>query len=101
MYFEDVDVCLRARAAGYRVGVHPKALVRHDVPGRSAAALGFGKLEIAYRSKGRLARKQIPPYFLPTAIAFQCLVSPLAQGVPPARLPAIWRALFEGFGASP
>jgi GT2 family glycosyltransferase len=96
MYFEDVDVSLRARAGGFRIGVHPRPLVRHDVPGRSAAALGFNKLKIAYRSKGRLARKHVPRIVLPLALAFQCLVSPLTQGVPPYRLPSIWKALFEG-----
>ncbi len=96
MYFEDVDVCLRARAAGFRIAVYPEALVRHDVPGRSAAALGFAKMQVAYRSKGRLARKHVAPYLLPIALAFQSLASPIAQGVSPLRLPTIWKALFEG-----
>jgi GT2 family glycosyltransferase len=96
MYFEDVDLCLRARAAGFRVGVHPGALVTHDVPGRSAAALGFRKLRIGYRSKGRLAARFVPRALLPFACAFQCSVSPLGQGVPPKRLPEIWQEFFSG-----
>ncbi|MCJ7740498.1 glycosyltransferase family 2 protein [Candidatus Microgenomates bacterium] len=31
MYFEDVDFCLRAKKAGFRVTVDPKAILTHDI----------------------------------------------------------------------
>lgn len=31
MYYEDIDLCLRARAAGYRIAMEPAAHVWHDV----------------------------------------------------------------------
>jgi len=97
LYFEDVDLCLRATRAGYRLGVLDRSLVRHDVDGRSSVALGFRKLEIAYRAKGILVRKHVALRYLPIALAFQSFVSPLGQGVPLRRLPLIWRAFYAGF----
>jgi GT2 family glycosyltransferase len=97
LYFEDVDLCLSARRQGLRLGLHPQPLVRHDTPGSSAKSLGFEKLIMGYRSKGRLIAKHVPGLLLPSTFAFQFSISPLTQGVRLDRLPSIWRSFIEGF----
>jgi GT2 family glycosyltransferase len=70
-YYEDVDWCLRARAAGSRLLVVPAAIVHHDVshtfrragtPVESAATYAWAQsrplvLYLAYRNRLLLARK--------------------------------------------
>jgi GT2 family glycosyltransferase len=45
VYFEDIDFCLRAKEAGYRVAYLPQAVAQHHV----ATSLGFGSLRIFER----------------------------------------------------
>jgi GT2 family glycosyltransferase len=97
LYYEDVDLSLRAGAAGYRLGLHPCPLVNHDVSGRSAQELGFRKQEIAYESKGRLIAKHISPSLQPLALAFQATAGPLSNGVAPFFLPRVGRSLMRGY----
>jgi N-acetylglucosaminyl-diphospho-decaprenol L-rhamnosyltransferase len=98
LYCEDVDLSLRAAAAGLRVGVFPEALVAHPEPGRSADALGsLRKRCIAQSSKGRLVRRFVPWFALPTALLFTCLVSPALNGASLGDYPALLRAFREGF----
>jgi GT2 family glycosyltransferase len=44
-YFEDVDLCVRARKCGYKVLYNPKSVVTHYV---SETAKGLGELWLAY-----------------------------------------------------
>jgi GT2 family glycosyltransferase len=50
MYYEDVDLCLRARAAGFQVALAPKALVWH-LGSRSTSAKPGMKLFYEGRSR--------------------------------------------------
>jgi hypothetical protein len=54
MYGEDVDLAIRARAAGYRAIICPDAKLRHDV-GRSSATPA-AKMLLLFRGKASLVR---------------------------------------------
>jgi GT2 family glycosyltransferase len=56
LYEEDVDLCVRARAAGWRVRYEPRAVVRHDL-GRSMARLAARARLEYHRSHLRYYRK--------------------------------------------
>jgi GT2 family glycosyltransferase len=56
LYEEDVDLCVRARAAGWRVRYQPRAVVRHDL-GRSMARLAARARLEYHRSHLRYYRK--------------------------------------------
>lgn len=98
LYFEDVDISLRARAAGMRLGVFAEPLVDHPLEGRSADQLGsLLKRRVGLYSKGRCVRQFVPPYGLPTALAFQCIVSPFVNGASLREYPALASAFIAGF----
>jgi GT2 family glycosyltransferase len=104
LYYEDVDLSLRAAARAIRLGVYPEALVAHPQEGRSADRLGLlNKRCIGLRSKGRLVRRFVPLAALPTAMLFQCLVSPAVNGASMREYPVLVRAFVHGFqeGAKP
>lgn len=68
-YFEDVDLCFRARQAGYRVVYVPRAVVLHN-ESSSFEQTFFGKPYLVYRSRMRFilkhyTPKQIAEEFLP------------------------------------
>jgi len=96
LYFEDVDLCLRARTAGYRVGVLERPLVDHPKDGRSSANLGRRKAEIGFYSRGRLLAKHTPRAWQPMALTYTALVAPLKNGVSLRHLPAVARAVERG-----
>jgi hypothetical protein len=52
LYYEDVDWCLRARAAGFALRVEPRALARHE-SGRSTGG-GSGETWAYYSTRNRL-----------------------------------------------
>lgn len=63
VYFEDIDFCLRAKEAGYRVVYLPQAVAQHRV----ATSLGFGSLQIFeryHRSRILFLLKHFDAYWL-------------------------------------
>ncbi len=72
-YFEDVDFCLRARAAGYRVWYCPQAVfLHHESPSTDSAV----RSRAYQRGRLRLALKHLPPArflaeFAPAELAAQ------------------------------
>jgi GT2 family glycosyltransferase len=98
LYSEDVDFCLRARAAGARIGVHPESLVSHPEAGRSTNRFGsLRKQCIVNASKGRLVRRFARGLALPSALAFQIAVSPALNGAALRDYPELARAFLRGF----
>jgi hypothetical protein len=68
MYYEDVDLCVRARAAGYTVGLAPHVTVWHL---GSRSTEGLPALKIFYEARSRmlffakhLPRQQQPRFYL-------------------------------------
>lgn len=61
-YYEEVDLCLRARAKGYKLAVVPEAVVLHN--GWRGYATGFTprSAELKARNLILLARKHVPPW---------------------------------------
>ena len=73
-YFEDVDFCLRARAAGFGVWYAPAAVLRH----RESTSIqdGASLLQFVHRARLRFVLKHLPPVqflqeFVPQEIVFQ------------------------------
>ncbi len=98
LYDEDVDFCMRAAAAGARIGVCEKPLVNHPDPGTSTNALGaLRKRRIAMTSRGRLLRRFSHGIAMPSAALFQVLVSPLLNGASLRDYPVLARSFLEGF----
>lgn len=58
MYFEDVDYCLRARRAGWRIAAIPDAVVMHDEGGSSDTIAD------------QRARKRLPAYYYASRTRF-------------------------------
>jgi hypothetical protein len=60
LYFEDADLCFRAREAGWRVEIEPRALARHDA---GSALQGLSGLAAYCRARGRIhfSRRWAPP----------------------------------------
>ena len=58
-YLEDVDICFRARLAGYRVVLAPRARVLHTV-GATAGALGHFQLYQFIKNSHLLVWKNLP-----------------------------------------
>jgi GT2 family glycosyltransferase len=101
LYSEDVDFCMRASAAGARLGVYEKPLVDHPDPGKTTNALGAQrKRRIAMTSRGRLLRRFSRGLSLPSAVLFQVLVSPALNGASLREYPALIHAFLEGFRAA-
>ena len=102
LYYEDVDLSLRASARGMRLGVYAEPLVDHPQEGRSSDRLGsLRKRRIGLHAKGICARRFVPFYAVPSALAFQCLVSPAANGALLREYPALVGAFFGGFFGRP
>jgi len=97
LYCEDVDLCLRAREKEMRLRLYAEPLVHHPSHGMSTDRMGRGrKLCIAYASKGRLIRRHVRGLRILSAIAFQVLVSPAANGVSWRDYPAVVSAFLSG-----
>lgn len=60
LYSEDVDLCLRAQRAGFRVMYVPAARVWHKVSASLGGNLAYGKLRRKWSSLRRLLRKHLP-----------------------------------------
>jgi GT2 family glycosyltransferase len=98
MYYEDADLSLRASARRMRLGIYPEALAAHPKEGRAAQQLGsLHKRCLGLQSKGRLVRRFVPWLALPSALFFQCVISPRFNGASLREYPALVRAFLEGF----
>ncbi len=97
LYYEDVDLCLRARDRGLRLKVFPEALVDHPEMGRSTNALGRKKMEIIYESRGRLIRKHVALWMRLPALTAALLLAAFRNGIPLAWMMPVARALLRGF----
>ncbi len=97
LYYEDVDLCLRARERGFRLKVLQEPLVDHPERGSSTNALGRRKMEIIYESRGRLIGKHVAvPLRLPALSAALALAA-FRNGIPLSWMMPITRALVRGF----
>lgn len=97
LYAEDVDLSLRARRLGARIGIYRKALVLHEKHGKSTDMLGFRKHEIAFESRGRLLALHTPWPIRPLACAAQGLLQPLIFPVAFGKKIRLSRAFFRGY----
>ena len=102
LYYEDMDYCRRAQAAGWRMVLYPDARVLHDV---SASSGGRDSPKARYwmaQSGGRYFRKHgrgprlllIVPFRLASAVKMTLWL--LAAGKP-GTLRAYWRGLWIGW----
>lgn len=96
LYWEDVDLCVRLRRAGYRLAVADDAHVFHE----GGRAVGRGRPVQDYFSarNGLLVVRQHAARFLPTAAACTAVRITLAKLVRGdwARLRAAWRGWWDG-----
>ncbi len=97
LYGEDVDLSLRARALGSRVGIFQTALASHDRHGRSSDLFALQKFVIAFESRGRLTRKHGTWFMLPIAWLVQGLYHPLRFGGVSRSAFMLSAAYFRGF----
>jgi GT2 family glycosyltransferase len=67
-YYEDVDLCFRARLAGWRVQLVPQAVVSHAGQATSARIRGFNRYHTA-RNLWFLLVKNVPGPLLPKLMA--------------------------------
>ena len=86
LYFEDLELCLRARRAGYRTVVVPGAVAAHEVAG-SAGARSSRRLYFSCRNHLRLAGQAYPRPLLET-VARACAIVALNVGHALLRAPA-------------
>ena len=97
LYFEDVDLSLRARQHDMRVATYPEPLVQHETHGRSTDQLGRRRKQcVGYAAKGRLIRRHVRGLAYLSALAFQMLVSPAVNRVALRDYPAVLQAFFKG-----
>jgi GT2 family glycosyltransferase len=58
MYYEDIDLCIRMKRAGYEIWYEPKAIMWHDIPdGARAKASEFWRWRLKSNSMGLFHRK--------------------------------------------
>lgn len=96
IYFEDADLCLRLKTAGYRIAVLDNLAVRHSATSRAGVRKNpASKLFLFARSNLRFILKNWPSPRLPLAI-FACLVFYLSFALikgPRELLPSVLRAI--------
>lgn len=61
-YFEDTDLCMRARKAAFRVVYEPKGKLWHRISQSSGGQLGYRKISRKFRSHLRFFYKYTKPY---------------------------------------
>jgi len=71
LYFEDVDFCLRAKKAGFRVAVEPKALIIHNI--KEGADKPLSQKLMHLKSNFLFINKWIPWYKRPVGYLY-CLM---------------------------
>jgi len=97
LYYEDVDLCLRARKRGLRLKIFQEPLVDHPDRGSSTNALGRRKMEIIYESRGRLIGKHVAFAMRIPALAAALALAAFHNRIPLAWMIPITRALVRGF----
>ncbi len=100
-YFEDADLCLRARAAGFRVAVAPRARVLHDRPPARHGRQSVSSLYYAARNHLMLMRRHSAAAGAGRLAVFAYIVAlNLAYALQSgrrrrARLQAVWRGVCD------
>lgn len=74
LYFEDVDFCLRAKRAGFKMAVNPKIVVPHAIFEQRYSHDKF-KIQQNLKSNLLFIRKWVPWYFQPIAHIYLLLVA--------------------------
>lgn len=99
-YLEDADLCLRARSAGFRVVVAPRARVRHRRAPATEGRQSLGSLYYTTRNHLRLMKEHASGSALQrclrsaVVVALNAAYALRAGGAPlPARLEAVWRGV--------
>ena len=98
-YLEDADACLRARAAGFRIAVAPRARVRHNRPPAASGRQSVSSLYYAARNHLRLMAQhgrggRTAHSMRSTVVAALNLAFALRGDAPrSARLHAVWRGV--------
>jgi GT2 family glycosyltransferase len=69
LYFEDVDFCLRAKEAGFKVTVNPKIIIEHQIEEHRFSYDDF-KFNLALKSNRKFIFKWINPIFWPVATGY-------------------------------
>ena len=74
LYFEDVDLNMRARKANFRIRLVPQAKIWHKVSATTLGKLGAPKV-LYYHNRNALllARKHTPPWFRTYAFLWAAL----------------------------
>lgn len=73
LYFEDVDFCLRARAAGFKLAVNPLVVVEHQIAEHKFSKTNL-KFALAWESNKKFIFKWIWPGFWPLAVGYLFLL---------------------------
>ena len=74
MYFEDVDFCLRAKQAGFKVAVNPKIIVEHQIEEHRHFDNPLKK-KYLLDSNRKFVEKWISPMFIPLTAIYLALLS--------------------------
>lgn len=69
LYYEDVDFCLRARKAGFKLKLSPNAMILHKLSS-STNKLGSRKIRILADSHFNFSLKHLPPLSTPFFLSF-------------------------------
>lgn len=97
MYGEDVDLCLRAAALGYRPIITPDAVITHEIGVSSDTR--SDKFVLVFKSKAELVRKHFGPTGRPLGLAFLWIGIAVRRILTPVAGPrekrALWRDLWR------
>lgn len=74
LYFEDLDFCLRATAAGFTIHITPDVVAEHQV---SAGSSSHGRTKYQWASHTKFVTKHLFKLAYPTAYLYDLLVYPL------------------------
>jgi GT2 family glycosyltransferase len=102
MYYEDMDFCLRVRAAGYRIVLVPNAVLWHRVSQSSGGANSPGERYHMGLSSGLYFRKHMHGWRIPLIIGYRFLsalqwTGRLATAGKWRSLATYWRGLITGW----
>jgi GT2 family glycosyltransferase len=79
LYFEEIDWCLRARRAGFRLGYAPEALVLHKEGGTIGSSHAVERRSLLadhYLTRSRIRfTKRFYPWFLPSVVLYSAAQS--------------------------
>lgn len=74
MYFEDVDFCLRAKAAGFTMAIEPRVIIEHRLE-IVKKTRNWRKIKYNTVANFLFISKWVPWYFQPTAYGYLCLIT--------------------------